>query len=380
MCNKNTKKFHTLASSKNSRYAILESNSKKVFGIQFHPEVSHTKNGSVLLKNFVLRICKAKRNWKIINYKKNIISDIKKITGYKKTICALSGGVDSSVTALILNKSIKKKLTCIMVDTGLMRKNEFKDLNNLFKKKYKINVKLINESTLFLKKLKNVHDPEKKRKIIGTLFIKVFEREAKKIKGVKYLAQGTLYPDVIESKSVTGSGTSKIKSHHNVGGLPKKMRLKLIEPLKELFKDEVRKLGISLGLDKRIVNRHPFPGPGLAIRIIGNITPEKIKILQEADHIFIKELKKYNLYSKIWQAYAALLPIKTVGVMGDSRTYEYTCLIRAVVSKDGMTADYFSFPKIFLDNISNKIINNVIGINRVVYDITSKPPGTIELE
>ncbi len=374
------KKFQTLASSKNSRYAILESNSKKVFGIQFHPEVSHTKKGSVLLKNFVLRICKAKRNWKIINYKKNIISDIKKITGYKKTICALSGGVDSSVTALILNKSIKNKLTCIMVDTGLMRKNEFKDLNNLFKKKYKINIKLINERTLFLKKLKNVHDPEKKRKIIGTLFIKVFEREAKKIKGVKYLAQGTLYPDVIESKSVTGSGTSKIKSHHNVGGLPKKMRLKLIEPLKELFKDEVRKLGISLGLDKSIVNRHPFPGPGLAIRIIGNITPEKIKILQEADHIFIKELKKYNLYSKIWQAYAALLPIKTVGVMGDTRTYEYTCLIRAVISKDGMTADYFSFPKIFLDNISNKIINNVIGINRVVYDITSKPPGTIELE
>ena len=271
----------------------------------------------------------------------------------------MSGGVDSSVTALALSKSIKKNLICIMVDTGLMRKNEFKDLYVIFKKKYKINVKLINESSLFLRKLKNVINPEQKRKIIGKLFIKIFEREAKKIKGVEYLAQGTLYPDVIESKSVSGSITSKIKSHHNVGGLPKKMKLKLVEPLRDLFKDEVRKLGISLGLEKKIVNRHPFPGPGLAIRIIGKISPDKIKILQEADNIFMNELKKNKLYSKIWQAYAALLPVKTVGVMGDTRTYEYTCLLRAVTSEDGMTADYFSFPKKFLDNISNKIVNYV---------------------
>jgi len=374
------KNFYTLASSKNSRYAILENRNKKIFGIQFHPEVSHTKRGSTLLKNFVFKVCKARRNWKTINYKESIIEDIKEKTKLKKTICALSGGVDSSVTALALSKSIKKNLICIMVDTGLMRKNEFKDLYKIFRKKYRINIKLINESSLFLKKLKNISDPEEKRKIIGKLFIKIFEREAKKIRGIEYLAQGTLYPDVIESKSVTGSGTSKIKSHHNVGGLPKKMKLKLIEPLKDLFKDEVRRLGVSLGLDKKIVNRHPFPGPGLAIRIIGKITHEKIKILQEADHIFIKELKKYKLYSKIWQAYAALLPVKTVGVMGDTRTYEYTCLLRAVISQDGMTADYFYLPKKFLDNISNKIVNNVIGINRVVYDITSKPPSTIELE
>tara|TARA_B100000242_G_C42955260_1_gene442990 strand:+ start:14 stop:817 length:804 start_codon:yes stop_codon:yes gene_type:complete len=267
-----------------------------------------------------------------------------------------------------------------MVDTGLMRKNEFKYTFNLFKNKYKLNVKLINASKIFLKKLKNISEPEKKRKVIGNLFIKIFEIEAKKIKKVKFLAQGTLYPDIIESRSSTGSKTSKIKSHHNVGGLPKKMNLKIVEPLKEFFKDEVRILGKSLGLSKSISQRHPFPGPGLGIRIIGKITPERIKILQEADHIFINELNKNDLYKKIWQAYAALLPIKTVGVMGDSRTYEYTCLLRAVTSEDGMTADYYSFPKEFLDKISNKIINNVKGINRVVYDISSKPPSTIELE
>ena len=253
-------------------------------------------------------------------------------------------------------------------------------IHNWSKKKYNLNLKLVNASNIFIKKLKNVSNPEKKRKIIGNLFVKIFEKEAKKIKNVKFLAQGTLYPDVIESRSSTGSKTSKIKSHHNVGGLPKKMNLKLLEPLKEFFKDEVRILGKALGLSKDICYRHPFPGPGLAIRIVGNITQEKIKILQEADYIFINELNKNNLYDKIWQAYAALLPIKTVGVMGDSRTYEFTCLLRAVISEDGMTADYFSFPKEFLDNISNKIINNVKGINRVVYDISSKPPSTIELE
>ena len=267
-----------------------------------------------------------------------------------------------------------------MVDTGLMRKDEFKASYQIFKNKYKLNVKIINASKIYFKKLNNIIDPEKKRKIIGNLFIKLFEKEAKLFKNVKFLAQGTLYPDIIESRSATGSKTSKIKSHHNVGGLPKKMNLKLIEPLKEFFKDEVRKLGNSVGLVKTISKKHPFPGPGLAIRIVGNITPQKVKILQEADYIFIQELIKNNLYDKIWQAYAALLPVKTVGVMGDSRTYEYICLIRAVVSEDGMTADYFNFPKIFLDQISNKIINGVKGINRVVYDITSKPPSTIELE
>ena len=267
-----------------------------------------------------------------------------------------------------------------MVDTGLMRKNEFKNIFRIFKNQYKLNIRLINASKIFLNKLKNISNPEKKRKIIGNLFVKIFEKEAKKIKNVKFLAQGTLYPDIIESRTSTGSETSKIKSHHNVGGLPKKMNLKLIEPLKDFFKDEVRKLGKSLGLSKKINSRHPFPGPGLAIRIVGNITPEKIKILQEADHIYINELIKKNLYNKIWQAYAALLPVRTVGVMGDSRTYEYTCLLRAVTSEDGMTADYYSFSKDFIDEISNKIINNVKGINRVVYDITSKPPSTIELE
>tara|TARA_Y100001970_G_scaffold101229_1_gene127152 strand:- start:14009 stop:15553 length:1545 start_codon:yes stop_codon:yes gene_type:complete len=373
------KNFTLLSSSKDSKFTIIENKKKNIFGIQFHPEVNHTVNGSILIKNFLFEICKCKRNWKVSNYKNEIINKLKRQIN-DKTICALSGGVDSSVTALILNKAIKNKLICLMVDTGLLRKNEMRDLYKIFKKKYKVNVKLINKSSLFLKKLKNVSDPEKKRKIIGKLFIKIFEKEAKKIKNVKYLAQGTLYPDVIESRSATGSTTSKIKSHHNVGGLPKKMKLKLVEPLKELFKDEVRKLGKMVGLEEKIVNRHPFPGPGLSIRIIGKLTKDKIKILQEADDIFIKELKINGLYSKIWQAYAALLPMKTVGVMGDSRTYEYTCLLRAVISTDGMTADYFSFPKKFLDNISNKIINNVIGINRVVYDITSKPPSTIELE
>ena len=267
-----------------------------------------------------------------------------------------------------------------MVDTGLMRKDEFKYTYKIFKNKYKLNVKLINASSLFLKKLKNISNPEKKRKIIGNLFIQIFEKFSKKQKNIKFLAQGTLYPDIIESRSASGSKTVKIKSHHNVGGLPSRMNLKLLEPLKEFFKDEVRVLGKSLGLIKSINFKHPFPGPGLGIRIVGNITSERIKILQEADHIFVNELIKLKLYDRIWQAYAALLPIKTVGVMGDSRTYENICLLRAVTSEDGMTADYFNFPDKFLNSISNKIINNVKGINRVVYDITSKPPSTIELE
>ena len=374
------KGFKTIAYTNNSKLTIIENSQKKIYGVQFHPEVTHTDNGKQIFKNFLFLICKIKKNWNVLSRKKILIEEIKKKIKNDKVICALSGGVDSSAVALLINSAIKKNLVCIMVDTGLMRKNEFKYTFKTFKKKYKLNVKLIDASKIFLKKLKNISNPEKKRKIIGNLFIRIFEKEAKKIKKIKFLAQGTLYPDIIESRSSTGSKTSKIKSHHNVGGLPKKMNLKLIEPLKEFFKDEVRVLANSLGLSKNISSRHPFPGPGLAIRIIGNINTQKIKILQEADHIFINELNKNNLYNKVWQAYAALLPIKTVGVMGDSRTYEYTCLLRAVTSEDGMTADYFSFPKGFLDKISNKIINNVRGINRVVYDITSKPPSTIELE
>jgi GMP synthase (glutamine-hydrolysing) len=372
--------FSKIASTNQSNMTIIENKKKKIYGIQFHPEVTHTQNGNIIFKNFIFEICKAKKQWKVNFEKTRIIKEIKHIAQRKKVICALSGGVDSSVVALLIHKAIGKNLKCIMVDTGMMRKDEFKSTYRIFRNKYKLNVKIVYAANLYFKKLKNITDPEKKRKIIGGLFIKIFEREAKKLKNVKFLAQGTLYPDIIESRSTTGSKTSKIKSHHNVGGLPRKMNLRLIEPLREFFKDEVRELGNSVGLVKNILQRHPFPGPGLAIRIVGSVTVKKVKILQEADYIFIQELIKKNLYDKIWQAYAALLPIKTVGVMGDTRTYEYICLIRAVISEDGMTADYFNFPKFFLDEISNKIINNVQGINRVVYDITSKPPSTIELE
>ena len=372
--------FKIVASTKNSKLTIIENKKDKIYGIQFHPEVTHTDHGKQIFKNFLFLICKIKNKWIVSSEKNRLIDEIKNTVNKDKVICALSGGVDSSVVALLINKAIKKNLICVMVDTGLMRKNEFKYSYNIFKKKYKLNVKLINASKIYLKKLKNITDPEKKRKIIGKLFVKIFEKESKKYKKIKYLAQGTLYPDIIESRSTSSSHSSKIKSHHNVGGLPKKMNFKLIEPLKDFFKDEVRIIGKSIGLVDSIKNKHPFPGPGLAIRIVGKITSQKVKILQEADNIFINELIKSNLYNKIWQAYAALLPMKTVGVMGDARTYEYTCLLRAVISEDGMTADYFNFPKDFLDKISYKIINGVPGINRVVYDITSKPPSTIELE
>ena len=372
--------FKIIASTKDSKLTIIENDKKKIYGVQFHPEVTHTGNGNEIFKNFLFSICKVKKNWNVFSQKNKLIKEIREKVKKDKVICALSGGVDSSVVALLINKAIRKNLICIMVDTGLMRKNEFEETYKIFKYKYKLNIKLINKSEIFLKKLYNITNPEQKRKIIGKLFIKIFEKESSKIKNVKFLAQGTLYPDIIESKSYTGSKTSKIKSHHNVGGLPKKMNLKLVEPLKDFFKDEVRKLGKSLNLDKSISQKHPFPGPGLAIRIIGAIDLKKIRILQEADNIYVNELIKNNLYNKIWQAYAALLPVRTVGVMGDSRTYEYICLLRAVISEDGMTADYFSFSKDFIDKISNKIINNVKGINRVVYDITSKPPSTIELE
>ncbi|MDB3889766.1 glutamine-hydrolyzing GMP synthase [Candidatus Pelagibacter sp.] len=374
------KNFKVIASSTNSKFAIVENKLKRFYGIQFHPEVTHTENGKKLISNFIFLICKIKRNWSSKDQKIQLIKEVKDQIGSEKVICALSGGVDSSVVAQLLNKAIGKKLYCIFVNTGLLRKNEEVQVVKTFKKRLKMNLIYVNAEKEFLKKLHNVSDPEKKRKIIGNLFIKIFERYAKKIKNVKFLAQGTLYPDLIESKSVTGSQTSKIKSHHNVGGLPKKMKLKLVEPLKFLFKDEVRKLGLELNLSKDIISRHPFPGPGLAIRMPGIITNEKIKILKEADYYFIQALKDHGLYHKIWQAYAALLPVKTVGVMGDNRTYEYLCLLRAITSEDGMTADFFEFKKSFMETISNQIVNSIRGINRVVYDITSKPPSTIELE
>ena len=360
------KNFQMVASSDNAKFCIIQNKIKNFYGIQFHPEVTHTKNGTILLKNFLFSICKSKKNWSPKKQKEQIIENIKKQVGNSKVICALSGGVDSSVVAKIIH--------------NVLRKNEENQVLKTFKKRLKIKLIYINAKNTFLKKLKNVKDPEKKRKIIGNLFIKLFEKYAKKIRNVNYLAQGTLYPDLIESKSVTGSQTSKIKSHHNVGGLPKKMKLKLVEPIKYLFKDEVRRLGKEIKLNNEILNRHPFPGPGLAIRIPGDVDEKKINILKEADDIFIKSLIKHNLYNSIWQAYAALLPIKTVGVMGDNRTYEYICLLRAITSEDGMTADFFNFKKEFMQNVSNKIVNSIKGVNRVVYDITSKPPSTIELE
>ena len=374
------KGFKSIASSYNTKYAAIENLEQKFYGLQFHPEVVHTVDGSKIIKNFIFKIAKCKKNWSMKNHLQSQKRLIKDIVGSNHVICGLSGGVDSTVTAAIISKAIGKQLTCIYVDTGLMRLNETKEVSSLFKRHFKSKLIIKNSGKEFIKALKNVSEPEKKRKIIGNLFIKIFDREAKKISKAKYLAQGTIYPDVIESQSFHGGPSSVIKSHHNVGGLPKKMKLKLIEPLRELFKDEVRNLGLEMKLPSKFINRHPFPGPGLGIRVIGKIDEKRISILQKADQIYIEEIHKANLYDKIWQAFAVLMPVKTVGVMGDHRSYEQVCGLRAVTSLDGMTADFYPFSGEFLSRVSTRIINEVKGINRVVYDTTSKPPGTIEWE
>ncbi len=371
--------FTVTSKSKNGIISSYENKKLGVYGLQFHPEVHHTDYGKNILNNFIYKICKVKNLFEAKSFIDTKIKEIKEKTGDSTVICALSGGVDSSVAAMLMNKAIGKKLTCIHIDNGLMRKNESENVIRLFKKNFKFNLKFVDASKIFLSRLKKVVDPEKKRKIIGKTFIEILEKEAGKIKGAKYLVQGTLYPDVIESVSFKGPSVT-IKSHHNVGGLPKKMNLKLIEPLRELFKDEVRIIGKKLGLPGYFINRHPFPGPGLAVRIISDITKEKTELLKEVDEIFINSLIKFKLYNKIWQAFAVLLPVQTVGVMGDERSYENVIALRAVTSVDGMTADYYHFEKDFLTYISNKIINTVKGVNRVVYDISSKPPATIEWE
>ena len=359
----------------NVAFQYLENN----FCLQFHPEVYHSVEGEKILENFLIKVCKFKQNWTPQSFIQKTILDLKNEIGADKVILGLSGGVDSSVAAVLLNRAIGNQLHCIFVNNGLLRKDEFKNVLDQYKN-MKLNVKGVDYSHDFYEQLNGISDPEQKRKIIGRVFIEAFENEAKKIKDVKWLAQGTIYPDVIESVSATGGPSATIKSHHNVGGLPDFMNLKVIEPLKLLFKDEVRRVGNSLEIEQNILGRHPFPGPGLAIRILGTITPEKVKILQEVDQIFIEGLKNENLYDKIWQAGAILLPVNSVGVMGDERTYEKCVVLRAVESTDGMTADWVDLPYYFLQTISNQIINRVKGINRVVYDISSKPPATIEWE
>ena len=372
--------FEIIGTSENAPFAAVADESRRYYGVQFHPEVVHTPHGAALLRNFVRRIAGCAGDWTMKAFRAEAIDRIRAQVGSEKVICGLSGGVDSSVAAVLLHEAIGDQLTCVFVDHGLLRAGEAEQVVTLFRDAYNIPLVHVQAQETFLKELTGVSDPEQKRKIIGRLFIDVFEAEAKTIGGAAFLAQGTLYPDVIESVSFTGGPSVTIKSHHNVGGLPERMNMKLVEPLRELFKDEVRDLGRELGLPDKFVGRHPFPGPGLAIRCPGEITAEKLEILRKADLIYLEEIRRAGLYDEIWQAFAVLLPVRTVGVMGDSRTYDYVCTLRAVTSVDGMTADFYPFDMKFIGRVATRIINEVNGINRVVYDITSKPPGTIEWE
>jgi GMP synthase (glutamine-hydrolysing) len=372
--------FHVIATSEGSPFAAIADETRRFYGVQFHPEVVHTPRGAALLRNFVRGVAGLKGDWSMAAFRQEEVARIREQVGSGRVICGLSGGVDSSVAAVLIHEAIGDQLTCVFVDTGLLRLNEAEQVVSLFRNHYNIPLIHVDASKDFLGALDGVSDPETKRKTIGRLFVEVFDREAAKIEGAEFLAQGTLYPDVIESVSARGGPSAVIKSHHNVGGLPEYMKLKLVEPLRELFKDEVRALGRELGLDQAFVGRHPFPGPGLAIRIPGEVTAEKVAVLQQADAIYLEEIRKAGLYDKIWQAFAVLLPVKTVGVMGDARTYENVCALRAVTSTDGMTADFFEFPWEVLGRVATRIVNEVRGVNRVVYDVTSKPPGTIEWE
>jgi len=372
--------FTRTASSKNTSVAAFADFRRKLFGVQFHPEVAHTQHGKLVIRNFVKNICRARGDWSMRSFVRETVSEIARTAAGGKVILGLSGGVDSSVAAVLINKAIGRRLACVFVDNGLLRKGEREIVREVFQRHFKLNLKVIDASDEFLANLKGVTEPEAKRKIIGKTFIKVFDREARRIGGVKFLAQGTLYPDIIESRSAFGGPSATIKTHHNVGGLPKKMNLKLIEPLKYLFKDEVRAVGKELSIPWEVLGRHPFPGPGLAVRILGDVTKERCDMLREVDDRFISTLKKEGLYDKIWQAFAVLLPVKSVGVMGDERTYENVVALRAVTSLDGMTADWAKIPYDVMARVSNRIINEVRGVNRVAYDISSKPPSTIEWE